>query len=307
MDPPISFSTQNLSTSSPSEPNINQEEEAKKMSKTNQLPNVPGDAHLNSLTVAKPKSTSFSEEESRRTSPLVMHHTYTPKFNMNPLSVLCKVINPKSGKSQTIRAIFDDCSSVTIMRRGIAEKLGLGTRKVDLSFTTTGNSCQLYKDELEVEFVLQSLKGDYTSNLIQAVTLRQVSRSFRRPRLNMESFPYLASIDDYTEDYDTDPTHATVDLLLGNPYSLIIGHEEKIRGPTEGSPMAVKTKLGTCVSGNLASQALQEDQTSHTTTATEVNPAPARRMLTSTANPEAEPSPHVTQNGNVSTPEAAPS
>ena len=193
------------------------------------------------------------------------------------------------------------------MRRGIAEKLGLGTRKVDLSFTTTGNSCQLYKDELEVEFVLQSLKGNYTSNLIQAVTLPQVSRSFRRPRLNMESFPYLASIDDYTENYDTNPTHATVDLLIGNPYSLILGHEEKIKGPTEGSPIAVKTKLGTCVSGNLASQALQEDQTSHTTTATEVIPASTRRMLTSTANSEAEPSPHVTPNGNVSTSEAEPS
>ena len=30
--------------------------------KTNQLPNVPGDVHLNSLTVAKPKSTFFSEK-----------------------------------------------------------------------------------------------------------------------------------------------------------------------------------------------------------------------------------------------------
>ena len=158
------------------------------MSKTNQLPNVPGDAHLNSLTVAKPKSTSFSEEESRRTPTLVMHHTYTPKFNMNPLSVLCKVINPKSGKSQMIRAIFDECSLVTIMRRGIAEELGLGTKKVDLSSTTIKNLCQFYKDEFDIEFVLQSLKSNYTSNLIQAVTLPQVSQSFRCPRLNMEKF-----------------------------------------------------------------------------------------------------------------------
>ena len=93
--------------------------------------------------------------------------------------------------------------------------------------------------------------------------------------------------------------------MIGNPYSLILGHEEKIKGPTEGSPIAVKTKLGTCVSGNLASQALQEDQTSHTTTATEVNPAPARKMLTSKAKPKAKPSPHVTPNGNVLTVEAA--
>ena len=175
MDPQISFSTQNFSASLPSVANINQTDEAEKMPKTNQLPNVPKDANLNSLIVAKPKSTSFSVEESRHTPTLIMHYTYILKFNVNPLSVLCIVINPKHGKSKTIRAIFDDCSSVTIMRRGIAEKLGLGTRKVDLSFTTTGNSCQLYKDELEVEFVLQSLKGNYTSNLILAVTLPQVS------------------------------------------------------------------------------------------------------------------------------------
>ena len=84
LDPPISFSTQNFSASLHSEPNISHTEEVEKMMKTNQLPNVPGDAHMNSLTVAKPKSTSFSEEESRGTSPLLMHHTYTPKFNMNP-------------------------------------------------------------------------------------------------------------------------------------------------------------------------------------------------------------------------------
>ena len=100
---------------------------------------------------------------------------YQPKYNMNPLSVLCKVINPANNKSQNIRVIFDKCLSVTLLRHSVAEKLGLGSKSVDLAFTTTGISCQHYKDELDVKFLLQSLNGNFTSHPIQAVTIKEVS------------------------------------------------------------------------------------------------------------------------------------
>ena len=110
---------------------------------------------------------------------LISHLTYTPAYNMNPLSVLCKLINSKTKKSLIVRALFDNCSNVTVLRRSIAEKLELGLKNVDVSFTSTGGSCSLFKDQVEVEFVLQSLIGTYTSPLIQAVTLPTVSHTFR--------------------------------------------------------------------------------------------------------------------------------
>ena len=39
---------------------------------------------------------------------LILHLTYTPAYNMNPLSVLCKLINLKTKVSLTVRALFDN-------------------------------------------------------------------------------------------------------------------------------------------------------------------------------------------------------
>ena len=130
----------------------------------------------------------------------------------------------------------------------------MGGKNVDLSFTTTGNSCQFYKDQLEVICVLRALDNSYESDPIQAVTLNTLSRQFRRPRLNVAKFPYLSMIDDFTEDYDAEPQHPNIELLIGQPHSIILGQEEKIIGPTIGSPIAIKTKLGSCLSVNLSSQ-----------------------------------------------------
>ena len=39
---------------------------------------------------------------------LILHLTYTPAYNMNPLSVLCKLMNLKIKVSLTVRALFDN-------------------------------------------------------------------------------------------------------------------------------------------------------------------------------------------------------
>ena len=67
----------------------------------------------------------------------------------------------------------------------------------------------------------------------------------------MNQTPHLEMINDLTEDYSVAPKYATVDLLLGNPHNLMLAPDQTIVGPTEDLPIAVKTKLGTCLSGNL--------------------------------------------------------
>ena len=200
---------------------------------------------------------------------LISHLTYTPAYNMNPLSVLCKLINSKTKKSLIVRALFDNCSNVTVLRRSIADKLELGLKNVDVSFTGTGGSCSLFKDQVEVEFVLQSLVGTYTSPLIQAVTLPTVSHTFRRPVLNPCKFPHLREINDYTEDYTAPPTHKVVDLLIGQPFEPHLGQVRKVLGPTIGTPTAITTQLGTCLSVSLPklSSVDKGSQVSHSTEA----------------------------------------
>ena len=215
MDQPISFSTQILSSLTTTKPNSKDKEKAKKVAKSSKSPEVHGNAQLNPSSVVKHKPTFISEGKSKLSS----HLTYTPEFNMNSLSILCKVINPKSKRSLFIRAIFDNYSSVTILCQSIAEKLKLGGKKVDLSFSTTGNSCQFYKDQLEVICVLRALDDSYESDPIQAVTLKTLSRQFRRPRLNVAKFPYLSMIDNFTEDCNAEPEHPIIDMLNGNPWT----------------------------------------------------------------------------------------
>ena len=200
---------------------------------------------------------------------LISHLTYTPAYNMNPLSVLCKLINLKTKNSLIVRALFDNCSNVTVLRRSIADKIDLGLKNVDVSFTGTGGSCSLFKDQVEVEFVLQSLDGKYTSPLIQAVTLPTVSHTFRRPVLNPCNFPHLKGIKDYTEDYTAPPTHQVVDLLIGQPFEPHLGQVRKVLGPKIGAPTAITTRLGTCLSVSLPKFSSEDkrNQISHSTEA----------------------------------------
>ena len=108
-------------------------------------------------------------------------------------------------------------------------KLGLETKSVDLTFTTTGNSSKFHKGELEVEFLLQSLNNDFTSLPIQADTIQQVSWAFKQPIINVENLPHLSSVvSSITEDYSFEPEHDTVDLLIGNTYSLLLGNEKTL-------------------------------------------------------------------------------
>ena len=67
----------------------------------------------------------------------------------------------------------------------------------------------------------------------------------------MERIPYLEMVGDITEDYSAPTKLALVDLIIRNPHSLIMASDQTIVGSTEDSPIAVKTKYGTCRSRNL--------------------------------------------------------
>ena len=128
--------------------------------------------------------------------------------------------------------IFDNCLPVTLLGRKVAKNLSLGSKPVELAFTTIGNSCQTHKDEFEVNLLLKAINSDFTSHQIQAVTIKEVSRKFKRPIIHVNQIPHLEKINDLTEDYSAAPKYATVELLLGNPHSLILAPDQNNVGPT---------------------------------------------------------------------------
>ena len=93
-------------------------------STTTQLWNAPEVAPQQPLPIAEGASTLTSSVEEGFCVPTtpVTHQIYQPKHNMNPLSIMCKVINPVNNLSQIICVISYNCSSVTLLRWDVAEK-----------------------------------------------------------------------------------------------------------------------------------------------------------------------------------------
>ena len=118
---------------------------------------------------------------------------------------------------------------------------------------------------------MRAINSDFTSHRIQAVTIKEVSRKFKHPIIHVNQISHLETINDLTEDYSAAPKYATVELLLGNPHSLILAPDQTIVGPTEDLPIAVKTKLGTCLSGNLNSDRKMASYNTATKEPTTVN------------------------------------
>ena len=76
---------------------------------------------------------------------------YQPDFSFNCLTLIAWVRNPETGKRLKARVLLDDASTVTIMLRSTADRLGLGKNQpVSAEFSTTGGAQQRHEDEWEV-------------------------------------------------------------------------------------------------------------------------------------------------------------
>ena len=91
-------------------------------------------------------------------------------------------------------------------------------------------------------------------------------------------FPYLKGIEDYTEDYSAPPTHQVVDLLIGQPFEPHLGQIRKVLGPKVGTPTAITTQLGTCLSVSIPKRS-SEDKRNQVSHSTQASPEARTRWL----------------------------
>ena len=183
---------------------------------------------------------------------LISCHSYSPTYLFNPLTLLCFIINPINKRKVKIRLAFDNCSNVTILEEETAKKLDLDGKNVQVSFSGTGGSSQKYGNQKDVQFLLQSLDGRFTTPLIQAATLPTVSHGFEIIKTDPKKYEYLSGIDDYTEVLPMRHKHfkkfGKVQLLLGLPYEAHFGPSSKTLGPKLSDPIAFHSPLGSCIS-----------------------------------------------------------
>ncbi len=185
--------------------------------------------------------------------------TYHPTHQAICKSVQAYIVAP-DGCRQTVRVILDSWSEVTLIRRDTADTLGLNGTECTLQLVTSGNKTQQFRHQKKVRFELESLNGNYRSQMITASTAPEIAGPIRRITFNPKIYQHLKDIT-FTESYPKSAsTDTMVDVMVGEPlYSdLLIG--APIKGRDTNEPIAQETKLGFCLAGAMLSQSKNMSQ-----------------------------------------------
>ena len=201
------------------------------------------------------KTFNYVNDEEPKTADLRSCLTaFDPDFTYSPLTLMCYVLNPnKPEKIKKIRIAFDNCSTITVVKKSLAEELDLEGPSVDLTFTGTGGGKNSFSDNKDVRLKLRDVFGLLETDEIQAVTLPKVSAGSQKINIDPAEFDYLSDIKDFTEILPQSERsfkkHGEVQLLLGLPWETFYGCKSTTVSP-HGPPMpnAVHTGFGSCLS-----------------------------------------------------------
>ena len=162
--------------------------------------------------------------------------------------------------------MLDNCSNLSVLRRSIADKLDMSGSKISLDLSVTGGSTVTFKNQRKVRFRLSSIDDAYTTDfLVEAATVPTVSAQFERIVADPAEFEYLRHLT-WTEPLPMSQNYygceSSIDLLLGLPFQTLIRKPPYfILGPL-GSPSAIITELGNCLSvDNLQENNIQRNTT----------------------------------------------
>ena len=197
---------------------------------------------------------NVNDEESENPKLSSCLAAFNPDFTYSPLTLMCYIFNPsKPEKIKKIRLAFDNCSTITVVKRSLAEELDLQGPSVDLNFVGTGGGKNSFSDNKDVRLKLRDVFGTLETDEIQAVTLPRVSAGSQKINIDPSKFEYLSDIKDFTETLPQTERnfrkHSEIQMLLGLPWETMYGCKSTTVSP-HGPPMpnAIHTSFGTCLS-----------------------------------------------------------
>jgi len=149
------------------------------------------------------------------------------------------------GTQALARIFFDSGSELTMIRRDLAEKLGLDGPCYSLHLRGVGGVQLPSTQEKRVQFRLKSLTGDYESHPIEGVTRQKLVDRLREVKLDLSRFPHLQGLNLAEE---LPRGRVGVDILIG-----IADYSKLVTGPVlegePGQPVAMGTRLGFVLGG----------------------------------------------------------
>jgi hypothetical protein len=168
------------------------------------------------------------------------------KGQLTPILQSCVAWALGPGDTKAIaRIFFDSGSELTMIRRDLAEKLGLDGPCYSLHLRGVGGVQLPSTQEKRVQFRLRSLTGDYESHPIEGVTRQKLVDRLREVNLDLSRFPHLQGLNLAEE---LPRGRVGVDILIG-----IADYSKLVTGPVlagePGQPVAMGTKLGFVLGG----------------------------------------------------------
>ena len=159
-------------------------------------------------------------------------------------SCMAWVLGPGENKMMA-RIFFDSGSELTMIRRDLAQRLGLDGPCFSLNLRGVGGVQLPSTQEKRVKFRLASLSGDYASHPIEGVTRSKLTDRLREVNLDFTKYPHLQGLNLAEE---LPRGRVDVDILIG-----IADYNQLVTGPVlagePGEPVAMGTRLGFVLSG----------------------------------------------------------
>lgn len=176
--------------------------------------------------------------------------TYAPSHRAICKSLDAFLVGPNKEQVK-VRVLLDSQSQVNLVRKSIANRLGLNGPRCTLAMTVSGGSTVRIKGQRIVKFQLKSLSGSFISPMVEGCTTNQVAANQLPLEFDQNEYSHLKGIK-FAEGAINSGSNE-VDVLIGEPlYTHLI-----VDGPIRGrlfEPAAQGTKLGTTITGALPAE-----------------------------------------------------
>ena len=147
-----------------------------------------------------------------------------------------------------IRVLLDSASNLSLLRKTVAEEIGLLGPPCKLTIDTAGGTRRVYNKEKSAVVRLRSLDGRYISPSFEVVTSATPAADLPPYKLDVNKYPHLKNRN-FTEDLNS-PLPRPVDLLLdSNLYYTIVQGSEMVNKSNLHKPRICETLLGDVVVG----------------------------------------------------------
>ena len=183
-------------------------------------------------------------------TPLEKTNQGEPRTTMLVRTLIAYVVTP-DGVRRKARLLLDSGSSVSLVRAQFAREINLTGERAKLALSVCGGSTVRESAQMHVQFRLQSIFSDYTSPIIEAITINKIGVLPAVTCCLQDQFANLSNIV-FTERFPRAPD-IELDVVIGEPaVSFLVTSPAIMTNPN--LPYFVKTRLGNSVCGPVPSE-----------------------------------------------------